>query len=139
MGFVRIVDAAVEKPTFADVVAVRCSAHGNIAPRLEPEEEGAEPPEAECAICFAKTFGERMAYQVSEEDRRRVLMPILDAYAGILSHHALLRTRLDIAVSRLNLASPGAGDALSLEWDVLDNRNDNAADALAAAEAAGGK
>lgn len=134
MGFVRIVDASVDTPTFNDVVAVRCAEHAGIAPRIEEKPDDIAP-QAECAICFARDFGERMSYQVSEEDRKRVLLPILEAFAQYMEHHALLRARLDVAVGRLNLTSPGAGDALMLEWTALDARPDNAAATFAAEEA----
>lgn len=136
MGFVRIVDASVEKPGFNDVVAVRCGRHSEIAPRIEADENGVTP-EAECAICFAQQFGEMMSYRVSEEERRRVLIPLMEAFADYMSHHALIRTRLDVALGRLNLAQPGAGDALQVEWEVLDRRGDNTAAAFAAEEAGG--
>lgn len=117
-----------EPPSLDDVLAIRCPDHKDIRPYLRADSA------QECAICLARAMGEQFAYDLVVSRDADTWHPILDRFAGYLTHHALLRTRLEIALRRLELASPGAGDALRLEWDVLDARPDNAAAVVAAQE-----
>ncbi len=86
-------------PTIEQCLYHRCADHENI-PQLDNSVDGAE-----CAACI---------YEMFVATRAQLLLA-LDGYAERLAYsHQLART-LDSAMARLNLMSPGAGDALDDE------------------------
>jgi len=96
------------KASVADCVAHRCLNHVDVPPLNMTEGNGS----SECGVCVGEEWGQRLAEQALGILEDTVTLPLLDAYADRLTHHAVLRDRLTAARDRLNLLSLGSGDFL---------------------------
>lgn len=91
-------------PRLEQCVFHRCTAHLNV-PQLNANEGVEEGITSECGACIAE---EMLTIKAQ-------LLLALDGYAERLAYSHTLAQTLDVARARLNLLSPGAGDALDLQ------------------------